>query len=613
MIQELSVQSEEEKTASTPGREPGQAALIRALPFLVAAVALLIYARTLGFGFVYDDQGQIVTDQLIRTWHSLPGFFTHHVWSFNAGPPTNYYRPLFMIWFLINHSLFGLNAFWWHLSTIAVHATVSGLVYVLWLRLTSDRWTSLAAGLIFAVHPVHVESVAWISGVTDPLAALFLLLSFLSFISSRKSEAVRSKAAYAASLLLFALAVLTKETAIVLVALIVVYEWTIVNEAGKSSLQRALRALKPSVPFFAVAILYIVARTLVLQGFSHRLSDFSASTVAQTWPGLIWLYIKLLVFPSSLSVFYDSQIVSVFSVRTVLLPAAGAIVVGAGLVWWLTRLEKPYREAAVIAVAFLILPMLPLLNLSIFSSDDVAHDRYLYIPSIGFVFLAAIAIRQLSRLATTRQIRLEAVACAVVVTVLSAATVYQSGFWKDSISLYQRGAEVASHNKMPKLNLGVALSESGDLAHGNQMFSDVLKLDPDNFMALTDAGYNAYRMGDLTTADNYLSRAIQIDVYNPAPLLCLGLTKMDLHQPLEAQKYLEQAIRLKPSGDGFHEALGIVLEQQGNLSGAANAYREELNYNPGRQSAQQRLAELQSRSQPNHKADAGSSTGQTPK
>ena len=120
------------------------------------------------------------------------GCFVEHVWSQFSGQPGNYYRPLFEFWLVINYSLFGLNPAWWHASTVAVHLLVVLMVYLLARRVTGDRLTAAIATVIYGLHPTHIETVAWVSGVTEPLLAVFVIGSFLSYARSRDAGTARA-------------------------------------------------------------------------------------------------------------------------------------------------------------------------------------------------------------------------------------------------------------------------------------------------------------------------------------------------------------------------------------------------------------------------------------
>src|SRR5262249_11522751 len=141
---------------------------------------------------------------------------------------TNYYRPLFLLWLLVNHTMFGLHPLGWHITTVAAHVTVTIMVYWLALRLVGDRITAFVAPAVFGLHPVHIEAAAWISGVSEPLLALLFIPSFLFYLKARHipstgetGHSPKRRRLLLASVVLYAMALFTKETAIVVPVLIV--------------------------------------------------------------------------------------------------------------------------------------------------------------------------------------------------------------------------------------------------------------------------------------------------------------------------------------------------------------------------------------------------------
>lgn len=196
--------------------------LAHVAPFLVLAVSFLAYATVSGFGFVYDDEAQIVHDSFVQHWRFFPSYFVSHVWQYVmphvAG---NYYRPVFLTWLLLNFKLFGLHAAGWHLAVVALHLVVTWQVYRLAVHLLENEPAALVTAMLFGLHPVHIEAVAWISGATEPLAAALILGSLLSYIAFRTQD---SRTSYVLSLVWFALAILAKETAVLVPVILFAYD-----------------------------------------------------------------------------------------------------------------------------------------------------------------------------------------------------------------------------------------------------------------------------------------------------------------------------------------------------------------------------------------------------
>src|SRR5207248_11307425 len=135
------------------------------VPALILLAVAAAYAYTLTFEFVYDDQAQIVATSYVHSWRFVTRYFQEHIWSHKISGAGSYYRPVFLLWLLINYTLFGLWPEWWHLTTVGIYLLVTLLFYLVTVRLTRDRFIGATAALLFGLHPLHVESVAWISGV----------------------------------------------------------------------------------------------------------------------------------------------------------------------------------------------------------------------------------------------------------------------------------------------------------------------------------------------------------------------------------------------------------------------------------------------------------------
>src|SRR5262249_15497140 len=182
----------------------------------------------LDFDFVADDQPLIVHNPYIRSWQFSPSFFLTDAWHVtNPKAAGSYYRPAFLLWLLVNYKLFGLHPYWWHWTTLGLHLCSTLLVYLLIRKLTAQTFVAGTAALLFGLHPVHIESAAWVLGANEALLAVFFLASFLCYLIWRNmpetNQAVRRW--FIASMLLYGVALFVKETAVLEGALVFAYEW----------------------------------------------------------------------------------------------------------------------------------------------------------------------------------------------------------------------------------------------------------------------------------------------------------------------------------------------------------------------------------------------------
>jgi protein O-mannosyl-transferase len=347
---------------------------------IVAASALLAYIATLTFGFVYDDVLQIVQNPAIREWGSTLQYFHQDVWAgIGTQGAATFFRPVFMLWIRLNDALFGLQPSGWHAAAVVLHVIASILVCRVAGRLTESRAAACAVGMLFALHPVHVESVAWVSGATDPLMTVFVcgaVLSYLEFSHGGKYRFL------AWSVVLACLALLTKETAVLLPLLLGASLLT--HEGG----WKPLKAAKSLLIFVLLAGLYLILRQIVLHG-PPPIANMTVGQMIMTWPVVLVFYLGELMLPWRLSLFRDF-----FAVQSASEPRfLGALVltfaIAAALFWWARSSSR--RGLIVTACAWLLVPLLPVLNLRVLIPGQLVPDRYLYLPSVGFSLLVVAA------------------------------------------------------------------------------------------------------------------------------------------------------------------------------------------------------------------------------
>jgi tetratricopeptide (TPR) repeat protein len=565
---------------------------------IILAMTFLVYADTTRYQFAYDDRGQIVENQALRSWSYAAHCFTEHVWKVQH-PEENgvYYRPLFNLYLLVNYQLFHLNSAGWHLLLVIWQTLVTLLVYMLARRLLKDEATALIAALIFGVHPVHIESVAWISGVTEPMLALFFLGSLLGYLRWRDraapsdnatSEAAASRPAkwLALSLGLYALALFSKETALVMPALIFAYEWLFGERAG-----RLATAIKRAAPFLTMAVVYFVLRAMVLKTISVVSWQLPLSVTLMTLPSVLWFYIRLLVWPTGLSAFYNTPYVTRPDAMFWLMCLALAAV--AIMLWLWARRSKPVA----FAMTLFILPILPVLNLPVFIEKEIAHDRYLYIPSIGFAILLAVAIRKLryDKIKIAAMPAVQVAATLVVVLGFTVLTVAQNTYWTNDLQLFARGVEIAPRNDIALTNYANELFNRRRVDEAMPVFATVTERNPTYWRASFNLGSCYFLKGDNETALKYRARAKEMKSLMDDLTGRTALVRMRLGRFAEAEAMFQRAIAARPDIPEYEYGLGIVRKEQGDLEGALAAFKASAVGNPDPLPAQTQIAELEGR------------------
>ena len=523
---------------------PDRAVLIGLL--LTAAV----YCQDLRYDFILDDVPLILLNSTISTWRNWKILFLTHIFYFKeSGMPIQalHYRPVFTLWLMLNRQVFGMIFPWWHLTSLLLHLGVSLLVYELGTELLKERWTAALAALLFALHPVHAESVAYVSVSTDLLATLFMLIALLCYMRFRKQVSVPY---LIAAVLAAILAMLSKETAAMLPLMLVAYE---VFGEHRLTPDRSWKGLVWTLPFFGVVAAYSVVRTSL---FGHNLwlgsGGFNRAAVLDI-PLVLLLYFRNLLAPFQLSFYYPVEWISRWSfVRTF------GVLMHLQLAW----------------VAILLIP--PIAAIFTFVSGDSVHDRHLYLASVPFFLIAASVLVDL-RLSP----KLMLAACISMLGVLLIITAVQVPTFRDEIALSKRAVEIAPRNVIARGHYAAALWNYG---HHDEAFRELRYMTA--IAPQLPFGYEAYGAAlaevgrDEEAADQYRQALERIPGQSPFRgfvLYHLGMIEVHHSQPLEAAEHLRAAIKIDPENPNYHHALAQALSEEGRASEADRELRLAAN------------------------------------
>jgi tetratricopeptide (TPR) repeat protein len=545
------------------------------LLFLVVAAAVLVYANSLGGRFLVDDAEQIVGNLQLRSWSNVLRAFTSDVWGFEAVTPDAnarlpYYRPLFTAYLTFAYQLFGLWEPGWHLLNLLVHCGATALVFRLARRLGAGARVAAVAALLFGLHPAHVESVSWVSGIPDPLAALFYVPAIIFYLRFRREGGRRW---LWLSLAAFALSVLCKETAVVLPAFVLAWESA---RGGEAFAQRARRAALSAAPFVAVAALYLSARFAVLGrlGWQHpTMADASPSSILLTIPYVLASYFLHLVAPFNLSYYYGTKVLRDAAGWRFILPVL--LLGGLALALWVyrRRLAPGHLAALVLTVA----PLLPVLHLKVFHQEYLIQDRYLYLPSIGFCYLAALAV---ARAARSKPSLAYGVA-AVVLVAFGVSAVLQNRIWDNGVALWSRAAAHAPGSWAPHYNLGLAHMGEKNYPAARAAFVEAARLNPGaarihNNLAMAQDG-----AGDAEGAVAGLRHALALDANLVEARNNLGAVHFRRGEYAAAREQLGLALKQSPSSGAVRFNLARVLAAQQEHASAIRLYEAALADAPG--------------------------------
>src|ERR1700675_460285 len=464
---------------------------------LLGLVTFVVYSGSLSFDFVWDDLPQIVNNPIIRTWSNLPRAFGSDLW-YHVSRHQVYYRPLFVAWSMLNYTLFGLRPWGWHLGAVLLH--VGAVAAVFWLvgRLGLEYWTAALAALIFALHPVHIEPVTWISAASDTLVTIFAALAFAAFLNGRdpernlqrNPEKRKRTAWWIASLALLACALLTKEMAVMFSALVAIYAWLHPAQKNASLGQRVLGAVMEAVPYAVVTLAYALLRKHALL---HATGQFDPSPglvdVARTLPLVLFIYLRQLLVPVGITGLYYTPYVTRAILSQVVAPV---ILLGAALVglWYWNRREG--NSTVAFAGLWVLVGLAPALYLRNFGNGDFVRDRYMYLPSIGFAILAAIALRRLPSIKGWSAQAVQGCAVLVLCSGYLCASITQQVYWANDLMVLLRGQSLYPGNPSTMAGLAKEYSKVGVHDRAIELAESVVRDHPE------------YGYGPLTLAEVYI-------------------------------------------------------------------------------------------------------------
>jgi tetratricopeptide (TPR) repeat protein len=542
--------------------------------FLIIATTVLVYANSLSGAFVFDDTKQIVNNPALRSWGNLLRAFTSDVWSFqratlNTDIPPPYYRPLFTVYLTVNYQLFGLWEPGWHLVNLFVHVGVTVLVYYFLRRVSREQLVALVGAVLFGLHPVHVESVSWISGIPDPLAALFYLPSLIWYVRYREQG---NRKWLTASVAAYGVSLLCKETPLVLPLILIVWELV---QPGNTLVTRLKDSFMRVIPYGVVAVAYFVVRLSVLGmiNWQHPLmANVPRLSIWLTVPLVIVKYFQHLLAPFYLSLIYSPPLThTILDLRFLL---AIALLIGMAVALWFHK--KAIGAQVWLAIALTLVTLIPVLNIRVFHYEYIIQDRYLYLPSIGFCYLLALGFAHLFR----RNKTLAGGLVAVVVIGFGASTILQNRIWKDSVSLWQRAVQHSPNSKSTHYNLGLAYlgRKQFDLALPEML--EARRLDSQNPSVYNNLAMAQAGAGNLDDAIANVEAALKLDPRSPEAHNNLGALLYDKKDYAGSKREFLLVLERDPRASSARFNLARTLAALGDHTGAIRELETVLQKNP---------------------------------
>jgi tetratricopeptide (TPR) repeat protein len=531
--------------------------------FLVLSTAV-VYLQTAGFEFVdYDDQGNIRDNPKVPgglTWDGIK-------WAFTTMFGSNWF-PLIWLSFMLDRTIFGTWAGGFHLVNVVLHIANTVLLFWVLKRYTKTLWASFFVAALFALHPLHVESVAWVTERKDVLSTLFWLLTMLAYLQYVESATFKR---YVLICVLYALGLMTKPMLVTLPFVLLLMDyWPLkrllpqapnfmlgVNPQDKPGglpVVSSRRLIFEKAPLFILSAASCVV-TYVAQKTGGAVVRFGAITLGTRIENALISYCEYIVKmfkPIGLAVFYPHPVKGL---------AVGEIAASLAFLAAVTTAVVLLRKRRYLLVGWLwyMGTLVPVIGIVQVGGQAMA-DRYTYIPLTGIFIMLVWLFSDLTAQLQYRRI-FAGLAGSVVLGVLGVMTFVQVSYWRDTMTLFQHAAAVTKDNFVAHSILGVRFAEKGDFKAAMHAFDIILKATPKDADTLYNVAKSLDVQGRTDEAIEYYKRVLSIvpddpDAYNG--LAVIQARQKNFERAIELYK---EGLSKKPDDGGLHGGLGSLYLQ----------------------------------------------------
>lgn len=581
----------------------------RQIVFIFLAVGLISYANAIFHPFVHDDVALIQNNPQIASWKDLSSYFLKTDSVKDVAPIVNaYYRPFLEIFYKIEYVFFGASPYGYHFLNVMVHIANSLLIYGMTFLLSHRKSLAMSVAILFLVHPVQVEAVACISGISNLLYAFFCLLSALLYILSDQNKTKPTAMMfYVLSLCFFVLALLTKEQAIILPLLIFLYEFYFLKTKDGSLARAVLRWSAMGILTFG----YLIYRKLILASALPSLLGHPQEFYLRllSIPKTLLTYFTILVVPINLH-YYRCLDILQFSI----LPVCVLGFVAVAVIYGLSLLSCDDRKFAVFGLGWFFLTLLPVLNivpLIVEYSFIMISEHFLYFPICGFLIFVMLMFGRFSgAIFKEKAFRANAVFLCVLVPVFMGTTIKQNSYWRGEIPLFERTLRFQKNIGRIHVLLARAYYYQGEFDKAVDRFYAALDIIKGYASKTKEESAQRFYIGlikgihfdlahcfeakrDFKSALQQYQQAVILDPFDSVLCNSLGAAYLNLNRLNLAISSFQRAIELDPFNIMAMNNLALGYISQKEFKKAEALLHRALEINPNFQGAKQNLEQLQ--------------------
>jgi Flp pilus assembly protein TadD len=557
----------------------------------LAIVTFAAFWQVLGYGFTNFDDDIYVTENP----HVQGGLSQQSVvWAFRT-PYASFWHPLTMLSHMLDCELFGLNPHGHHLTNVLLHIANTLLLFIVLNRMTGGFWKSAFVAAAFALHPLHVESVAWVAERKDVLSTLFWMLTMLAYLYYvRRPNIIR----YSLTLLAFALGLMAKPMLVTLPFVLLLLDyWPLerlqlgrdvkVQKKGATDIRYKwsgppgrIKLILEKIPFLVLSAVFSVITIFTQKSEEALVLDSPLIIRVGNVMVSYLVYIRKTIWPSGLAAFYPYP-----GSTLPLWEAVVAFVVLVSISVFVIRLIPRYKYLLVGWLLFVgtLVPVIGLVRVGLFAMAD----RFTYIPLTGLFIIIAwgaddfLAGRRLGlrRAQSGRKIVL-GISATGVLSALLICTSFQVRYWRNNTTLFEHAIKVTTNNFLAYNNLGATYGKLGRYAEEIEAYKQAVKIKPDYAKAYYNLAAVYGNLGLRTEAIEACKQAIRINPDDAEAHYNLGVTYSKLGLRTEAIEAYKQAIRIKPDFAEAHYNLAVVYGDLGWYTEAIEAYKQTIKIKP---------------------------------
>lgn len=569
----LEKEKEKQKPTKSPSTQeaPPNKQLTALSIILIILFGLCAYGNSMKGQFIYDDETLIMDNVYIRSWSYVSNIFQEDIGA-GAGKEFNFYRPVQMFTYRLDHSLWELDARGYHLTNILFHILTALGIYWLVSILFGDQLLSLLTSLFFVGHPIHTQAVSYISGRADLLVSLFMLICFISYVKQSRTKNVYI---YLLMLASYVLALLSKENSLILLALVPLYH----------SISKERFSPKGYVSLLSLSAGYLFLRVTLLKHLIPHTS-LQDTSLFERMPGFfvaITHYIQLLFLPLNLHMEYGNKLFSLTDPRAML----GGVILFS-LVFFALRFRNQNR-LIFFSITWFLVALLPSSN--IYPINAFMAEHWLYVSSIGFFLILAKGLCVLFR--TTHFKNFSVLLCTGLLIFYAFLTIRQNAvYWRDPTAFYERTLTYAPDSYTVYNNLGKLYLKAGRKEEAIPLFQKSIAVNPDYADAYNNLGAVYYDIDRKEEIIPLLEKSLELNPLQEEALYNMGKVYNESGKSEEAISLFQKAIAINPNYADAYNDLGALYGQSGRREEAIASFKKVIEINPSYAKGYYNLAQL---------------------